>query len=438
MQRLFYYISKFKGFPLNEAASKLKAIQALNVEQFIEWQDKQTWNIVRYHYDNNDFYRKKVGSRLPDKWEDLPVITKQDLQAPLHTLISRGISLKECYVSNTSGSSGHPFFFAKDKLAHAMTWAVIMDRYALYNLDFGSKQARFYGIPKEFKGYWKEKLKDVMMNRVRFSVFDLSDEMMARFLEVFKTTRFTYLYGYTNSLVLFARYLIKSGVVLKKICPSIKLCISTSELCTPEDHALLEAGFGVKHIREYGVSETCLTGFDAPDGKWRLTEETLYNEVVDSSFHPVNYGEEGTILSTSLFNKALPMIRYQVGDMGIFRDRDTSIYRSIDKLLGRTNDTALLPSGKRSPGLTFYYISRSILESSGVLKEFIIRQVALDHFVFDVVADRELTVEEINNVKEKIDLYMEPGLKLTVNRVEKIERPASGKLKHFYSELKTS
>ncbi len=438
MQSLFYYISQFKGFPLTDASIRLRELQQMGVEQFVDWQQKQAWHIVKHHYNNNEFYRNKVGKHIPERWEDLPVITKQDLQAPLASLVTKGILLKDCYISNTSGSSGHPFFFAKDKFAHAMTWAVITDRYNLYDIDFSSKQARFYGIPKEPVGYWKEKLKDAMMNRVRFSVFDLSDAMMQRFLNVFKRKQFTYLYGYTNSLVIFARYLIKQGVILKHVCPSVKLCITTSELCTPEDHVIIEKAFGVQHIREYGVSETCLTGFDAPDGEWRLTEETLYNEIVDSTFQPLGNGQEGTILSTSLFNKAFPMIRYQVGDMGIFKDRKHTIYRSIDKLLGRTNDTALLPSGKRSPGLTFYYISRSILESSGVLKEFIIRQVSIDHFVFDVVADRDLTAEEINEVKEKIDLYLEPGLKLTVNRVDKIERPASGKLKHFYSELKAS
>lgn len=433
---VFSYLLKFKGFPLQQAVSELKRIQAMGKDEFLHWQEKTAWDNVRYHYNNNDYYRQKIGAHLPQQWEDLPVITKKDLQRPLAELITKGTKLSDCYVGSTSGSSGTPFFFAKDKFTHAMTWAVIHDRYSLYNISVADKQARFYGIPKEFIGYWKERAKDYAMNRVRFPVFDLSDATMAMFLSRVQRLKFGYLYGYTNSLVLFARYLIRRNIVLKDECPSLKVCISTSEVCTPEDHLLLEKGFGIKHVREYGASETCLMGFDAPDNTWRMTEETIYNEVVDTDGQAVPFGTTGNVLCTSLFNKALPMIRYQIGDMAIINNRlGDSIYRSIDKLMGRTNDTAILPSGKVAAGLTFYYISRSILESSGVLKEFIIRQTEPDHFVFEIVADRDLTTAETEQIKDKIERYLEAGLRLTINRVDKINRPVSGKLKHFYSEL---
>jgi phenylacetate-CoA ligase len=408
-------------------------------DEFFSWQRNTAWDIIKHHYRNNDFYRQKVGAHLPQQWEDLPIITKKDLQKPLKEIVTKGTDLSKSYVGSTSGSSGTPFFFAKDKFTHAMTWAVIHDRYRLYGLTSHDRQARFYGIPKEFTGYWKERAKDLAMNRLRFPVFDLSDAAMIRFLELFRSQRFGYLYGYTNALVLFARFLIRNGVVLKNECPSLKICISTSEVCTPEDDLLLEKAFGIRHIREYGASETCLMAFDSPDGQWRMTEETIYNEVVSEDGHPVPAGQTGNVLCTSLFNTALPMIRYQIGDMAVLGERSqNSIYRSIQKLMGRTNDTAVLPSGKVAAGLTFYYISRSILESSGVLKEFIIRQTETDHFVFDIVADRDLSISEKEEIEAKIATYLEPGLRLTINRVEQIDRPASGKLKHFYSELTTN
>lgn len=437
---LFKHILKLNGFPIEKAMHYLQHLKSMDIEEFLQWQTTTAWSQVKYHYEFNDIYRQRVGKHIPKDWDDLPIITKKDLQRPIEQVVTKGINLKKCYISNTSGSSGNPFFFAKDKYAHAMTWAIIIDRYGLYDINFSNKQARFYGIPKEIVSYWKEKVKDYTMNRVRFSVFDLSTDMLDKFLTVFYNKKFTYLYGYTNSLVLFARYLISRNIVLKEVCPSIKVCISTSELCIQEDHLLLEQGFGVKHIREYGVSETCLTAFDNPDRIWQLTEETLYNEIINKNGIAQPLGTEGNIASTSLFNKAFPIIRYQVGDIAIIKDRkEGSIYRGLDKLLGRTNDTALLPSGKVAPGLTFYYISRSVLESSnGVLKEFIIRQTAIDDFVFEIVADRDLTKEEVSLIKEKITLYLEPGLHITISRKDKIERPTSGKLKHFYSELNKS
>jgi len=130
------------------------------------------------------------------------------------------------------------------------------------------------------------------------------------------------------------------------------------------------------------------------------------------------------------------MIRYQVGDKGILQDKDRgSIYRSLNTLSGRINDTVILPGGKVAAGLTFYYIARSILEKTNCLKEFIVRQTAIDHFVFDIVSERDLTATEIQEINNNISLYLEPGLTLTINRVTEIKRTEAGKLKHFYSEI---
>ncbi|WP_276133195.1 hypothetical protein [Polluticoccus soli] len=433
---LFSSILTAQGYPFTKAQAQLRSLQKMQVPEFIEWQQKQAWQVARFHYQNNDFYKAKVGSIFPDRWEDLPVITKKDLQQPLDSLVTDGLSLNKCHVSSTSGSTGIPFFFAKDKFAHAMTWAVIADRYRWHGLDFQSLQARFYGIPKEAKGYWREKLKDSIMRRQRFSVFDLSDETLSEFLIRFEKEQFRYIYGYTSALVLFARFLIAKNMVLKMVCPSLKVCISTSEVCTPEDHNILQQAFGVNHYREYGVSETCLSAFESAQKTFTLTEETLLTEVVSDDGRGISLEEEGNILMTSLFNRALPMVRYQVGDTGAVTESRVGIYRNLLSLTGRTNDVVTLPSGKKAAGLTFYYISRSILENSGVLKEFIIRQVAPDHFVFDIVADRDLTNLEVQTVRDKLAMYLMQGLKLEINRVDRIVRPTSGKLKHFYSEIR--
>lgn len=421
----FEQVLKVKGYPYKAARQELARLQAMSKDEFINWQRQKAWDIAGFHYKNNRLYRELVGAAFPDRWEDLPIITKQDLQHPLRNILSRGIKLSDCYKGSTSGSTGTPFHFAKDKMAHAMTWAVIADRYAWHDITYSSKQARFYGIPKEYLANRKEVWKDRIMNRVRFSVFDLSEKALDGFVRKFKRNRFQYIYGYTNSLVMFARHLISKQLILKDITPTLRIAICTSETCTPEDKQILEEGFGISVVREYGLSETCLSAFDAPSGAWQITEETLYNENTE--------GQQ--IVSTSLYNTAIPMVRYSTGDIGEISEGRNGIYRELKNLLGRTNDTILLPSGKKAPGLTFYYISRSVLEMSGVLKEFIVRQTGLRHFVFDIVANRDLKQKEKDLIKEKIELYLERGLDIQFNRVEKIERPPSGKLKNFYSEL---
>ena len=64
-----------------------------------------------------------------------------------------------------------------------------------------------------------------------------------------------------------------------------------------------------------------------------------------------------------------------------------------------------------------------------------IRQTALDEFVFDVVSDAPLSGDEVGSIEEKMTLYLEPGLRLRINRVPEHPRLPSGKRKHFFSEI---
>ena len=364
-------------------------------------------------------------------------MTKKDFQKPLQERLSDGFNLNNVYVNKTSGSSGDPFIFAKDKYCHATTWVNIFEKFSWFNIDFNSsKQARFYGIPLDFIGNKKERIKDFLSNRFRFSIFDLSDEKLEQILIKFQKINFDYINGYTSSIVLFAKFLAKNNVVLKDICPTLKCCIVTSEMLFDDDKLLLEKQFGIPIINEYGASELDLIAFQNPDGDWQLNTETLFIEILDDENRVVANGIEGRIVITSLYNKAHPFIRYDIGDIGIIDPKSTSKKAILQKLIGRTNDVAILPSGKKSPGLTFYYITKSIIENDGNVKEFVVKQTKIDTFEVEYVSQIELTILQINLIEKAIILYLEAGLIFVFYRKDKLERSKSGKLKQFVSLIK--
>jgi phenylacetate-CoA ligase len=136
---------------------------------------------------------------------------------------------------------------------------------------------------------------------------------------------------------------------------------------------------------------------------------------------------------TSLFNKAHPFIRYDIGDIGILDTKSSPKKPILKKLVGRTNDVAVLPSGKKSPGLTFYYVTKSIIEDDGNVKEFVIKQTKIDTFDIEYVSETQLNLEQIEKVEAAIGLYLEKGLVFTFIRKEKLLRSKSGKLKQFVS-----
>ncbi|MCA0152363.1 phenylacetate--CoA ligase family protein [Winogradskyella vincentii] len=434
--RLFDISLKLNGFEIDKAKKVLAEIQKKSDSDFKTYVDIKKREILKHHLEHNSFYKVFGRDINIEDWATVPIMTKRHLQQPIEKRLSQGYTPKNVYLNKTSGSSGDPFIFAKDKWCHAMTWAEIIDRFSWYNIDFNkSKQARFYGIPLDKRGYYKERVKDFFSNRYRFSIFDLSDNSFENTLKKFKSTSFEFINGYTSPIVQFAKFLKRKEIVLTDICPSLKVCIVTSEMLFDIDKTLMEAQFGIPVVNEYGASELDLIAFENPKGDWVVNTETILVEIVDADGNLVPHGKDGRVVITSFYNKAHPFIRYDIGDIGSLSQQSTERQPVLEKLTGRTNDIVILPSGKKAAGLTFYYVTKSVIENDGNVIEFIIEQLTTDHFIIKYLSKIELTKNQKENIKNEIERYLEPGLIVDFEKVSKLLRSKAGKLKQFSSKL---
>ena len=430
--KIFDLTLKLNGFPIDAAKEKLEAVLSIPDTEYDAFLEAKKWEIVQFHLENNPFYRELLPATRPTNWNDLPVMKKSDFQRPLQERLSDGYRVKDVYINKTSGSSGDPMVFAKDKLCHALVWANIIRRFDWYGIDFNhSWQARFYGMPVDFINASKLRIKDFLSRRYRFSIFDLSDEALEKITAKFRSAKFDYINGYTSSIVMLAKYLQKKDLILAEICPTLKVCIVTSEMLFEDDKILLEKQFGVPVVNEYGSAELDIIAFENPNGEWLLNAENLFVEILDENNQPLPNGREGKIVVTALYNKAHPFIRYEVGDYGIIAENSTSKKPILKKLLGRTNDFALLPSGKKPAGMTFYSITKKLFGDDGNVKEFVIKQTKADTFEIEYTSERPLTEKEIAHMKQIFTDYLEPGLIFIFHRKNQLERAKSGKLKQF-------
>lgn len=429
MNRLFKLSLILNGFPINRAKSEWEGVQNVN-------EKVNPWFIFEFHKKQNKFYRDVIKEKGQIReWKDVPIIKKSDFQRPLTEIIG-STDTSKLHIHSTSGSSGTPFFFAKDKYCHAMNWANIDNCLKQHGIEIGkSLQARFYGIPLGGTKYYKERFKDFLARRIRFPVFDLSDTNLERILQSFKKNKFEYINGYTSSLVIFAKFLIQKKLCLKMICPTLKAVFPTSEVLDDLDRRTLTKAFGVKIVNEYGAAELDIIAFEDVEGDFLINNKTLFVEVLGEDNLPVAPGVEGRVVVTSLYNKVMPFVRYDLGDKAILSEKVKNGHVVLEKVVGRTNDIIKLPSGKVSAGLTFYYISKKILESGTRLKEFMVKQIELDKFELIYVADDELKENEKSAIISSMTEYLESGLTCDFIKVEKIARTNAGKLKHFVSEL---
>ncbi len=424
---------QLKGFPIKMACCAYGDLRSLPGDELIKWVDQKKWEIFNYHLKENSQYQHILDGREITSWEQVPVLTKKFFQSAERP-VSKPFEGESLYWSKTSGSSGVPLFFAKDKWAHALTWADIIYRFGELGLSYGQDlQARFYGMPLEGMTYYKEKLKDALSRRKRFIVHDMSEEVLDRYICSFKRKPFDYIYGYTNSILLFCRFLDKQGINLSQACPTLKACVVTSEVCTDHDKDYIHQVLGLPVYNEYGCSEFGVLALHNKHNEWEITGVNDFVEILDDDNRPVPDNQVGKIVVTSLNNKAMPFIRYEIGDRGsICHENGKVILKSLE---GRLNDVLELPSGKVVPGFTLYYVLKAIMEKFEGLKEYKIWQTEKDHLLFQIVSDNPVSDELRIKIENVVEKYLEKGIKATIENVEKIDRTSAGKMKHFESLL---
>ena len=126
---LFNLSLQLNGFPIKKAKEVLKGIQTKNDDEFEVYLEAQKRAIVDYHLKYNSFYKSFGQNVNSSNWDSIPIMTKQHLQQPLKNRLSDDFTKTSIYINKTSGSSGIPFIFAKDKFCHALTWSNFIDKY---------------------------------------------------------------------------------------------------------------------------------------------------------------------------------------------------------------------------------------------------------------------------------------------------------------------
>src|SRR5699024_828309 len=123
-----------------------------------------------------------------------------------------------------------------------------------------------------------------------------------------------------------------------------------AEPFTDPMRAEIEQALDVTAIDVYGLSEVMGPGVaiecaDAQDGL-HVWEDHFYPEVVDpQTGEPVETGEEGELVITSLTKDALPVLRYRTGDITHLYEEECSCGRTavrMGNITGRTDDLLIV------------------------------------------------------------------------------------------------
>jgi phenylacetate-CoA ligase len=365
----------------------------------------------------------------------LPELEKRDVAEHFDRLRDSRPALRR-YLRKTSGSTGTPLRLYKDAENLAVMDAVMYRNYRWFGVEMGDPQARFWGAPLAGVGAAKIALRDRLLNRIRFSPFRIADQAYAGHVAALRRFSPTHVYGYAQTIVSFAEYLLKSRTDLRGL--RLRAVIMTGEMATRDQVALVESAFGVPVSDEYGCTEVGIIAMGCPEGRMHLMDDYLLVEFVKDGRH-VGPGEEGEIVVTELYGSLMPLIRYRIGDVGSYRVDACPCGRSLPlmgHLKGRNDEFILCPDGKRVDPVIFEYALKEMSPRLGRITQFRIIQTRRDHLDIEACYAGQTFADLTKRIEQKLAEWIGNDMSISIRCVESIQPEPSGKLRCFISNLK--
>jgi phenylacetate-CoA ligase len=420
--------------------ARLREVRAFN-ELGREKMEEHRWrrlkallaNVYQHSpYNREAFDRCGINPSMikePADLSRLPFLTKDDIR--VHSVRMASTEKRRVTHRHTSGSTGMPLDFVKDHDALAYMGATMHDCYSWHGVEIADRQCRIWGLPREFKRQISIHTRDILMNRIRLSSFDVSDESSRTFYRQVRSFRPKFMYGVPSYMTELAQRLRRLDLDPADL--RLHVIIATGEILYPEQKQFMREAYGCPIANEYGTTESGILAFACPHDQMHVMSHNHYLEVIDpSTGREVGPGQSGEIVITDLNSYAMPFVRYRLGDFVEKKEGFCSCGRPmpiLGHIEGRLEDMLTTPEGKKVAGGMFYYTL-----TKGIRK-FKVYQRALDRLDVLLEPGPDFDQLDLNATMEKWRVYLGPRMRIDVQVVDEIPADKGGKFRYFVSEL---
>ncbi|QNL97875.1 phenylacetate--CoA ligase family protein [Treponema sp. Marseille-Q4132] len=340
-------------------------------------------------------------------------------------------------VDTSGGSTGEPVEIHRDrrlKLYDANTYFMTYGGYEL-----GDKFLVLWGSERDIiKGTIgiRAKIINKFVRRSKFvNSFLLSDKGMEDCVALINRWKPKVIRAYVQSVYELAQYIDNNKVEVY----SPKCIITSAGTLYPEWKLYIEKIFNCPVINQYGSREVDGIAIGCTfDNHLHCNMFTNYVEIANEKGERFPAGKDGNILVTNLLNYAMPLIRYEIGDVGVLESstvckcgRNTPLLRSVK---GRTVHIFKTKDGKKIDGEYFthlFYGKKWVKRFQVIQKSYEIIELHIELTNGYIEPNKE----DIADIEEKIRLTMGKGCKILVMLEDIIQPLKSGKYLYTISEI---
>ncbi|MBX9625564.1 MAG: phenylacetate--CoA ligase family protein [Gemmataceae bacterium] len=387
---------------------------------------------LRHAYDTVPYYRAawRAAGAHPDDVRSLadleafPVLTKADIRRHERDLIAAGYDPAKLRLKRTSGSTGVPLNIRIDEPAARWKLActVRSDEWSGWRL--GQRVAKVWGNPEYRQFGLRGRLRNHLLDRaVYLDTLDLTPGRIAAFVAAIRRHRPGLVFGHAHSLYLLACAMKKAGV--DDVRPNG--IISTAMILHDWQRVVIEQVFGCPVTNRYGCEEVSLIASEceAHHGL-HLNADSVYAEVP----------ADGKLLVTDLSNRAMPLIRYRIGDVVVSAGgrlcRCGRGLPLIERVEGREADYVVTPAGRLISGISL--TENFALHIPGTAQVQVVQET-VHHLRIRMVADAGFDAAARRKVAELVRETFGPGVRWDLELVDAIPQEASGKYRFCISHV---
>lgn len=369
---------------------------------------------------NHSVYFEKLNiskSDNPYLWlKQFPILTKDIIRNNTDLILT---APRESLICNcTSGSTGVQTNIYINKKEQSLfralqttwwSWAGYVIGEPIFQTGLATKRS------------FEKWLKDFFFRTHYQFAFGLTEEnTISGFNWARKTEPF--LGGYASSL-----YVLSDLAKNKEI--KMKSAVSWGDKLFDHYRKNIERVFGCKIYETYGTGEGLMLGSQKDLEYLYIMEPYFFVELIDDQGNEVEDGEIGHVVVTSLIHKAMPLIRYKVGDLAIklpleqypqHRELKLSLFQ---KIIGRETDIVETPLGKKLIVHSF----TGVFEYYPQIKQFQVVQSTKEKLIIRYIQGIKFSFDLLEEIKCHLETLALEKLNIEFVEVDEILPSKSGK-----------
>ncbi|MCK4660793.1 MAG: phenylacetate--CoA ligase family protein [Phycisphaerae bacterium] len=407
--------------------------------QFAEYQQVELGKLIRHAARNVPYYQKLfaeigVDPESIDGAEDLarlPILEKAVIRADPVSFVDRRLDPGKLITLSTSGTTGTPLVLYRDVWLNSAAFAYLDARWRGtagmcrgHNASVSIGGHLVASPDRSRPPFWVHNRK---WKQLYMSSYHLSPQYLDAYVDKLRQFRGEYIEGYPSSIYAVARHILERD--LEPV--TFKACFTTAETLFDYQREAVTKAFRCRTYDQYGCGEMAVSAAECKEGTMHISPEFGIVEVVDDNDKPLEPGQAGQLICTSLINHVQPFIRYRIGDIGALgagRCSCGSPLPLLDHVEGRVDAVLITRDGRRVGRLNFIFS-----DVDGVVEAQIV-QNDYDRFVIRVVPAKDYTDAEgqklIRNLGHRVG---EADIRVEV--VDRIERTSAGKFKAVICNL---